>query len=194
MVASVEGQALEIKRSSPRITLGDLIVVLGAIALVLGGWGLKTLHDDRTTEIVAGDISVAIPNGWIRLPTQEPEVLRAISNRNGRERLIVTVQETTQQDLLLALGSGALNPAASQVGYTQLENESGDVDGHPSIQTDYAYVETTVGGATVPTVIRGRQQAWLADGRVFVFALEAPENDWSDAVDGFDRLVDKIET
>jgi hypothetical protein len=194
VAASVEGQALDIKRTSPRVTAGDLVVLIGAVVLVLAGWGLKTLHDNRTNEVDVGGITVAVPQGWFRLPTVEPELLRAISNTNGRERLILTSQETTQEDLLLLVGSGAGNPAASEVAYTQLTNENSEVDGNPAIQTDYAYVETTVGGATVPTVIRGRQEAWIKDGRIFVLALEAPEDDWDEANDKYDRLIDEVGT
>ena len=194
VAASVEGQALDIKRSSARVTAGDLIVLVAAVVLVLAGWGLMVLHDNRTTEIAAGDLTVEIPTGWIRLPTEEPEVLRAVSNRNARERLLLTSQESPQQDLNLAIGSGAGNPAAGEQAYTQLANRESEVDGTPAIRTDYAYVETTIGGATVPTVIRGRQVAWIKDGRISVFAIEAPENDWSEAVAPFDRLVDKIQT
>lgn len=188
------GQALETKRVSPRISAGDIVVYVGAVLLVLLGWGLKTLHDDRTTEIEVGGVTVAYPDGWIRLPTTEPLLLRAVSNENGRERLLLSAQETTQTDIRLALASGAANPSSGETAYTQLGNRSGEVDGNPAVETDYAYVATTVGGATAPTVIQGRQAAWIKDGRLLVLAFEAPEQNWDEDDDDFDRLVDEVST
>jgi hypothetical protein len=54
-------------------------------------------------------------------------------------------------------------------------------------------VATTVGRASPPIVIRGRQEAWIAGGQLFVLALESPEGNWPQAAATFDRLVAKVE-
>ena len=60
--------------------------------------------------------------------------------------------------------------------------------------TDYAYVQSAVGGGTVPSVIRGRQYAWIKDGQLYTFALEGPEEDWDNVRTEANRLIDKVDT
>lgn len=186
------GQALDIKRVSPRMTSADLVVALGVVLLILLGWGFKTVHDDRLTEVEIGPASASYPHGWIRLPVRAPEVLRAISDDNGQSAVVFITQDTGQKDIRLAIASGAGNPASGETAYTQLGNGEATVSGNAAVRSDYAYVKTVVGGSTTPRVMKGRQIAWIKDGKLYALAVEGPEDDWDDTRDTFNRVEDTV--
>ena len=194
--SGAEGQALDMKRVSPRLTWGDGIVLVGAAVLVLLGWALKTRHDTRMVEAEVAGVTVAYPRGWFTLPAEEPEVLRAISDEDGRTTLRLSARETDATDVVgvLMMSPGAGSAAIGETAYTQLGNAPAEVDGGPVLRSDYAYVETRVGGVREPRVIGARQYAWIGGGRLYVLALEAPSEAWDEAEPILDRIVDRIET
>jgi hypothetical protein len=188
-----EGQALDIKGYSPRISHGDLIVFALALLLVAAGGVLKQLHDNRTVSAQAGGVKVTYPRGWFRYPVNEPELLRVVSNEDGDTTLLLFVAPAGQADLVAAAASGLSNPAIRKTAYTQLADEPVDLHGSAAIRTDYAYVNTQVSGASPPEVIRGRQTAWVMNDRVHVLALEAPDLVWDESKVLFDPIVDQLQ-
>jgi hypothetical protein len=70
VAGGTEGQALDIKEFSPRVSHGDVIVFALAILLVLAGGLLKQVHDNRTVSAEAGGITVTYPRGWFRFPPE----------------------------------------------------------------------------------------------------------------------------
>ena len=191
-----EGQALDMKRVSPRLTWGDATVLVGAVVLVLLGWAVKTWHDTRMVETEVAGVTVAYPRGWFAVPAEEPEVLRVIADEDGRTTLRLSARETDATDVVgvLMMSPGAGSAAIGETTYTQLGNAPAEVDGGPALRSDYAYVETRVGGVLAPRVIRARQFAWIGGGRLYVLALEAPSEAWDEAEPILDRIVDRIET
>ncbi len=123
-------------------------------------------------------------------------MLRAISDDDGRTTLRLTAQPTTATDVagVLMMSPGAGSTAVGETAYTQLGNTAAEVDGGPALRSDYAYVETRVGGVAEPRVIRAREYAWITGGQLYVLALEAPTEDWGEAEQELDRIVDRIET
>jgi hypothetical protein len=188
-----EGQALDIKGYSPRISHGDLIVFGLALLLVAAGGVLKQLHDNRTVSAQAGGVNVTYPRGWFRYPVENPELLRVVSNEDGDTTLLLFVAPTGQADLTEAVTSGVSNPATGKTAYTRLADEPVDLRGSAAIRTDYAYVNTQVSGASPPEVIRGRQIAWVINDRVHVLALEAPDLVWDKSKVLFDPIVDQLQ-
>lgn len=197
MAAAATTHTLDTRPAKPvsaRITASDLIVIAGAIAAILIGWAIKGWHDNRLVSASAAGVTIHYPRGWIQLPPVAPQQFVAISNTNGRMSATLTEQNTQQTDITKTLAAGIANPASGQTGYTQLSNEQTTVDGNKAVRADYAYVKTTIGGSTVPVVMRGRQAAWIKNGKLFVFAVEAPSDDWGRVTSEFGRLVDKIGT
>ena len=193
MAATTE-QIVAVRMKRPRIRLGDVIVVVAAIIAFSAGWAIKSWHDNRLRTAEVSGVTVAYPYNWIRVPSSQPVLLTAISNEDGRTRVLFSAVETPHVDALLAVATTNANPAAAETGFIQLGNRPATVDGRSAIATDYAYVSTALGGATAPTVIRGRQYAWIAKGRLYVFALEAPEDRWSDVQGRQSRMVNRIGT
>jgi hypothetical protein len=187
-----EGQALDIKRFSPRISHGDLIVFALALMLIAAGGVLKQFHDNRTVSAEAGGLTVTYPRGWFRYPVEERELLRVVSNEDGETTLVLFAAPAGQADLMQAVASGVGNPSAGAMAYTQLANEQVDLRGTEAFRTDYAYVRTGVNGASPPEVVRGRQIAWMINDRVYVLALESPEPDWDESQELFGPIVDQL--
>ena len=187
-----EGQALDIKGSSPRISHGDLFVFTLALLLVAAGGVLKQFHDNRTVTAEVGGLSVTYPRGWFRYPVEAPELFRAVSNEDGDTTLLLFAAPVGQADLPAAVASGVANPAVGETAYTQLASEPVDLRGNAAVRTDYAYVNTQVNGTSPPEVIRGRQIAWIKNGRVHVLALEAPDFVWDESKVLFDPIVGQL--
>jgi hypothetical protein len=188
-----EGQALDIKEFSPRVSRGDVVVFVLALLLVAGGGILKQMHDNRTVSAEVGGLSVIYPRGWFRYPTEDPELLRAVSNHDGETTLLLFADPGGQAGILDAVVSGVANPAVEETAYVQLANEEVALRGNVAYRTDYAYVKSAVSGVSPPEVIRGRQIAWILDDRVYVLALESPEFLWDESNQLFDPIVDQLE-
>ncbi len=188
-----EGQALDIKEFSPRVSHGDLIVFALALLLVTVGGFLKQIHDNRTVSAEAGGLTVTYPRGWFRYPVEDPALLRVVSNADGDTTILLFAAPVGQADLLEAVASGIANPAAGGTAYKQLANEQVDLRGNAAYRTDYAYVNTQVSGASPPEVIRGRQIAWIINDQVHVLALEAPDLVWDDVKGLFDPIVAQLQ-
>jgi hypothetical protein len=194
MAAAVIEPTDDVRVTRPRLTAKDVIVLVGALVAFLAGWAIKDALDNRLRTVAVGDVTVSYPRDWIPFSTTEPELFRAFSNDDGRIVALLAAVQTPQTDVLQAVTTNNANPARGEPGYTQLANTTGTVDGNQAVVTDYAYVQSTPGSATVPTVIRGRQYAWLKNGQLYVIAVEGPEGDWNQLRDDADRMAGKIET
>lgn len=191
-MAAVTGDLYDVRMRRPRLTLSDLIVLVGALVAFLAGWAIKDWHDNRTRTVQVGNIGVAYPKDWLRFPSLPPEVFRAVSNYDGDTVLFLSSVKTSQTDVLQAVATNNANPARSEPGYTQLGNKTATVGGNDAVSTDYAYVRAAIGGSAVPAVIRGRQYAWIKNGQLYTFALEGPSGDWDTLRSQAGSLVDKI--
>lgn len=187
-----ESQALDIKEVSPRLSSSDLIVFALALALIVAGAALKGTLDRRTVTAEVDGISVAYPRGWFLYPVEAPARLQAVSNQDGDTTLWLFAEPAGGAGLFESVLSGIGNPAAGETAYTQLANERVDLGETPALQTDYAYVATTIGGASPPRVIRGAQIAWIEDGQIHVLALEAPDDAWDASQVIFERVVAQL--
>jgi hypothetical protein len=190
--AGTEGQALDIKVFSPRVSHGDLIVFAVALLLVVTGGFLKQIHDNRTVSAEAGGTTVTYPRGWFRYPVKAPELLRVVSDEDGATTLLLFAEPAGQADLLDAVDTGIGNPAAVKTAYVQLADEQVDLHANAAYRTDYAYVDSGVSNAAPPEVIRGRQIAWIMNDQVYVLALESPERFWEESNGLFEPIVDQL--
>jgi hypothetical protein len=188
-----EGQALDIKEFSPRVSRGDLVVFALALLLVAAGGVLKQVHDNRTVSAEVGGLSLTYPRGWFRYPAEEPEMLRVVSNEDGETTLLLFAEPVGQTGPLEGVASGVGNPAVSKTAYVQLGNEQVDLRGNTALRTDYAYVDTAVSGVSPPEVIRGRQIAWIMNDQLYILALESPDFQWDESRELFAPIVDQLQ-
>jgi len=191
-MAAVSTDLYDVRLRRPKLTLSDFVVLLGAIAAFAIGWAYKDWHDNRlrTTEI--SGVTVAYPHSWLNFPSFEPEVFRAVSNDDSRQIIFLTTVTTPQVDILQAITTNTVSPAQSAPGYTQLGNRATTIDGNDAVVTDYSYVDASIGGSTIPSVIVGQQYAWIVNGQLSVFAIEGPEDRWDTLEHDFKRIIDKV--
>lgn len=191
-MAAVPSDLYDVRLRRPRITLSDLIVLLVALVAFGAGWAYKDWHDNRLRTTDVNGVTVAYPRGWLSFPSFDPEVFRVVSNEDSREVIFLTTITTAQTDVLQAVTTSDANPAQSQPGYVQLGNRMATIDGRDAVVSDYAYVDTLIGGSTIPSVIVGQQYAWLANGQLFTFAIEGPEDRWGILEADFERIIDEV--
>jgi hypothetical protein len=193
MSAAAIREPYDIRARHPRLKLSDLIVIVGAVVLFLAGWAIKDWHDNRLRSVDVSGISVSYPRDWIRFPSMEPELFRAVSNDDGQTIAFLSGVDTPQTDVLLAITTNNANPASGEIGFAQLSNVPTIVSGLTAIQTDYTYVQTTVSGSTIPTVIRGRQVSWISGGKLYSFGVEGAEANWESVRSELNRLIKELE-
>ncbi len=173
-----------------RLSLTDLIVSIGGVLLLVAGWALVRAHDARIVPVEVAGVEVARPAGWLPLPALPPALATWTDDGGSGGFLALYAEETTAATAREALEMGGPNPASSQPAFTPLRSDLADPDDPASaVRSDYAYARAEVANSTPPTVIRGRQLAWVANGRLNVLALEAPEADWARVAPLFDRLT-----
>lgn len=172
-----------------RLSLTDLIVSVGGVLLLLAGWALVRFHDARVEPVEVAGVAIVRPAGWLPLPALPPALATWTDDGGSGGMLTLYAEETTEATAGAALALGGPNPAPLQPAYTPLRSEPVE-EGDPAspIRSDYAYAQAAVANSTPPTVIRGRQLAWVAGGQLYVLALEAPEADWARVAPLFDRL------
>lgn len=172
-----------------RLSLTDLIVSVGGVLLLVAGWALVRLHDDRVEPAAVGGVEIARPAGWLPLPGLPPALATWTDDAGLGATLTLYGSETDAATAAEALALGGPNPAIGQPAYTPLRSEPAARGGQPAVRSDYAYARVEVASSTPPTVVMGRQLAWVADGRLYALALEAPEADWGRVAPLFDRVA-----
>ena len=174
-----------------RLSLTDLIVTVGGVLLLLAGWGLVRAHDARVVAVEVAGAAIARPAGWLPLPALPP-ALATWTDDGGLGATLTLYAEPTDAATAteaMAVAVAGANPAIGQPAYTPLRSEPATRGGQPAVRSDYAYARTEVARSTPPTVVMGRQLAWVADGTLYLLALEAPEADWGRVAPLFDRLA-----
>lgn len=172
-----------------RLSLTDLIVSVGGVLLLLAGWALVRYHDDRVDPVEVAGVAMARPAGWLPLPGHPPTLATWTDDSGFGATLTLYADETAAASAAEALAFGGPNPATGQAAYTPLRSEPASRNGQPAVRSDYAYARAEVANSTPPVVVVGRQLAWVADGRLYALALEAPEDDWGRVAPLFDRLT-----
>lgn len=167
------------------ISVTDLIVIIGGIALLVGGWALQRVHNERITMIPTAAIEVAVPERWLPLPALPPAVAEWTDNDGAGATL--TLYAAPVEDT--AIVAASLNPAVERSAYTELGSERVEVNGVAAIRADYAYARQQVAAATAPEIVRGREISWTAGDTQYVLALEAPESEWGRISAMFSRLA-----
>jgi hypothetical protein len=173
-------------------TVTDLIVLIGGLALLIGGWALQRAHDSRLETASAAGVELAYPEGWLPLPALPPALAQWTANDGSGATLTLYSRPVPAEENRIQLGSA--NPATSQAAYTPLGNEPVTFGDIAAIQSDYAYARQQVAASTPPEIVRGRELVWTAGDTQYALALEAPEADWDRVAPHFDELARRAVT
>jgi hypothetical protein len=169
------------------LSLTDLIVIIGGILLLIGGWGLQRMHDTRLATVAIDGVQVAYPERWLPLPALEPALAQWTDSQGTGATL--TLYATDAPAPLAGYWLASPNPATGQPAYTPLESNLVTVNGADAMRTDYAYARQQIAQSSPPEIIRGREIAWLVEGRQHLLALEAPDQHWDRVAPLFDSLA-----
>jgi len=184
-----EGRRLPLTPYQARrgLSVTDLIVIFGGIALLAAGWALQRAHDARldTAEIVG--LQAAYPEGWLQLPVEAPAIAQWTDDQGSGATLTIYAEPAPAEASFLQLGSP--NPVEAQPAYTPMRSEPITIGGTSVIRSDYAYARHQLASSTPPEIIRGREVDWTANGQQYALALEAPDRDWSQVEPLFEDLA-----
>ncbi len=169
------------------LSVSDLIIIIGGIALLIAGWALQRTHDARLdTAQIAGQ-QVAFPEGWLPLPVEAPAVAQWTDDQGSGATLTLYAEPAPGESAGIQLGSP--NPASAQSAYTPMRSEPIAMGSTSVVRSDYAYARQQVATSSPPEIIRGREVAWSANDQQYALALEAPEREWSRLEPLFDSLA-----
>jgi hypothetical protein len=171
-------------------TVTDLIVLIGGLALLVGGWALQRAHDSRLETASAAGIELAYPERWLPLPALPPVLAQWTANDgSGATLALYSAPLPAENRVILS----SPNPAIGQAAYTPLGSEPVDpatIGGATGvIRSDYAYARQQVAASTPPEIVRGREIIWTAGDQQYALALEAPVADWERIEPLFDELA-----
>jgi hypothetical protein len=158
------------------LSVSDLMVIIGGIALLIAGWALQRAHDARLESVTVAGLQVAYPEGWLPLPALPPAVAQWTDDRGSGATLTLYAEPAPAEGTFQARSP---NPAVAQAAYTPLRSVPVTMDGVPAIRSEYAFARQQVATSTPPEIVRGRDVSWTAGGQRYVLALEAPEDEWS---------------
>jgi hypothetical protein len=170
------------------LSVSDLIVIFGGIALLIVGWALQRAHDARLDTAEIAGLQVAFPEGWLPLPTEEPAIAQWTDDQGSGATLTVYAGPAPAETALIQFGSP--NPANAQSAYTPIRSEPVTFGSTAAVRSDYAYARQQIATSSPPEIIRGREVAWTANGQQYALALEAPDRDWS----SFEGLFESLAT
>lgn len=167
------------------ISVTDLIVIIGGVALLVGGWALQRVHNERIGLMPTASIEVAVPERWFPLPALPPAVAQWTDN-DGAGATLTLFSAPVEDNPIFA---DSPNPASEHSAFTALGSEPVEVNGVAAIRADYAYARQQIAAATAPEIVRGRDVSWSVGDQQYVLALEAPESEWGRISPMFARLA-----
>ena len=169
------------------LSVSDLIVIFGGIALLIAGWALQRAHDARLDTAEIAGLQVAFPEGWLPLPVEAPAIAQWTDDQGSGATLTLYAKPATAETAPIQFGSP--NPAKAQSAYTPMRSEPVTLGSTSAVRSDYAYARQQIATSSPPEIIRGREVAWTANGQQYALALEAPERDWSNFEGLFESLA-----
>lgn len=171
------------ERWSALLTLGLLLVALFV------GWQLQTAVEAASRTISQGNISAAVPKGWIV--------------QNGAGDLVFTARNPQKPDQLyrvsqLAAGADLDTLAASRNhsrtqmddSFRVLASEAVIVGGQEGYKVSFGRVNSSVPG--IPAVIEGVDYYFRHGEQVLIISLESRLDSFSEALPRFHRFVQSV--
>jgi hypothetical protein len=172
------------------LSVSDLIVIIGGIALLIAGWALQRAHDARLQTAEVAGLHVAYPEGWIPLPVMPPALAQWTDNQGLGATLTVYAEPIASETS--GVQSRSPNPVEVNPAYTPLRSEPATIGNVEVIQADYAYARQVLASSTPPEIVVGREVSWTANGQRYALVLEAPQQDWSRFAPLFDSLATAV--
>jgi hypothetical protein len=169
------------------LSVSDLIVIIGGIALLIAGWALQRAHDARLDTAEIAGVRVSYPEGWLPLPVETPAIAQWTDDQGSGATLTLYAEPAAAETARIQFGSP--NPVNAQSTYTPMRSEPIMLGSTSAIRSDYAYARQQVATSSPPEIIRGREVAWSANDQQYALALEAPERDWSQFEPLFESLA-----
>jgi len=162
-----------------------LVIALVIVALA-AGWGVKAYAEGLSVRYSGAGVSVLYPAGWVASATED--MLRFRDARSGALPPVLEVHSYPagaggEAAALLGIQADALalNRARELPEYRTLEANAITLQGQPALQVSYAFVKDPPNPAYagLPTVMVGEDLLMLREGRVYVFTLQAPQEQFS---------------
>jgi hypothetical protein len=170
------------------ISVTDLIVIFGGIALLVAGWALQRAHDSRLATAEVAGVELAYPERWLPLPALPPAVAQWTDHRGSGATLTFYAEPAPTELGAATLGSSP-NPAIGQPAYTPLRSDPVTFGEIPAVRSDYAYARAQVARSALPEIVRGREVSWTAGDQRYALVMEAPERDWARVAPLFESLA-----
>jgi hypothetical protein len=174
------------------LSVSDLIVIIGGIALLIAGWALQRVHDARLDTVEIAGLRIAYPEGWLPLPVEAPAIAQWTDDQGSGATLTLYAEPMPDEATDLQLGSP--NPVEAEPAYTPMRSEPMMMGNTSVVISDYAYAWQQIATSTPPEIVRGRDVDWTANGQQYVLALEAPDRDWSRFEPLFESLASAVVT
>lgn len=177
-----------------------LAIALVAVALT-AGWALKAHAENRVVRYQAQGVAVSYPAGW--LPSQaEDGSLRFRDTRAGGAPATITLRPAAAADpegaaRAVAAEAESLTLANTQewTAYRVLSSEANaPFRGQPARRLSYVFVHENPSAFQqhLPTVMLGENLVTYQQGRVYIFSLQAPQDEFARAQRRFQAFLGSV--
>ncbi len=173
------------------------VILLVAVALV-AGWGVRSYAEGRVERYSAGGLTVAYPASWLP-STLADGTLRFRDMQAGGAPPTLSLRPATAADAQAAAQAVAteadglaLTRGQDLTAYTTLATSNTTYRGQPARRISYAYVQRGANAALqrLPTVMLGEDLVVYQAGRVYVFSLQASQDEFERVRPRFQAFVD----
>jgi len=171
------------ERWSALLTVGLLLIAL------LLGWQLQTAVEAASRTISHGNISAAVPIGWI-VQSGAGDLLFAARNPQKPDQLYQVSQIAAQADLDTLAAGRNQSRARMDDSFRVLASEAVIVGGQEGYKVSFGRINSSVPG--MPAVIEGVEYYFRHGEQVLIISLESRLDSFSEALPRFHRFVQSV--
>ncbi|HUP27252.1 MAG TPA: hypothetical protein VM409_02370 [Chloroflexia bacterium] len=179
--------------------VGVAVVVLGALLLALL---LRYSVDGGTKPYQSPDqgFSIEYPSSWRPTDVTDTLLLR-VENPQARSAYKTNVSievrdlDPSSPPTIQELVDRRVVQAGGLTGYHFISSMERNVAGARASEVEYAFVSQPIGtlrSASLPVVVRTRENIVVARDRTYYITLSAPEDDFARATEQFDRMLQSV--
>jgi hypothetical protein len=170
-----------------------IAVVTMAIVAVLLGLGLRTMTEDSTSMVTSGDLSAAVPAGWVYRDGVGDTAFIVYDPRSPDTQYLVSRPADLPEGITASQVADRTVAARAAVltAFEVLERDTAPIGGRESERVLSTWARVRPGLPV--TGMEGMDLVQDGSGGPLVITLESPSADFEDALADFERFAASVE-
>lgn len=183
------------------ISLGDRYAEISVFAVtviaLLAGWFYKTGVENRSVAFELGNVSAALPMGWLRSEGEGANVVSVTDQTSaGFPTTYLLKHSEVTDDVTYALFAAAETRSLGEdlIAFRVLSQQQVLVNGRGAFEIKYVFVESdpNVTRQEWPAVVQGVEYIFLNAGQAVVVTYEAEKTEYEPGLAHFRRFLSSV--